>query len=139
MQRPLPPVKKWIITIPNDGTFELMDSTRLMGRYVIRELYLKELAKKAEVSIGSKLEIVDPKGIKKDLDYYAIVKIENPSTYTIYGVFERGYAGIRILAMSPPEMIEKTPSEILEIFDAPILGNTKTRNHIWVSPTFSLK
>jgi hypothetical protein len=73
------------------------------------------------------------------MDYYAVVKIENPNSTPIYGVFERGYAGIRILAMSPPEMITKSPTEILEIFDAPILGNTKSKNHIWVSPTFPLK
>jgi hypothetical protein len=139
MQRPPLPEKKWTITIPNEGTHELLDSTRLMGRYVIRELYLKELAKKASVSIGKDLVIIDPKGIKKDLDYYAVVKIETPNSPTIYGIFERGYAGIRILAMSPSDMVAKSPTEILEIFDAPILSNIKSKNYIWVSPTFSLK
>ncbi|MHA1918065.1 MAG: hypothetical protein ACTSUV_07135 [Candidatus Ranarchaeia archaeon] len=137
------PKREWKVKLPKEEEITFIDSTRLMGRYVIRDLYLQELSKRGSVITTTDFSIIGPDGLNKALEYYAIVKYEkiplSKINEPIYGIFEKGYAGIRLLAMYPSELIDRDPMEILNIIDEPIVGNKKIKSWILVTPDFPLK
>jgi hypothetical protein len=77
-----------------------------------------------------------PGGVKKAEDYYALVKIDHPTIGDIAALYEKGYAGVRIVALHPDNLINKNAPEILDIFETAL--KEKMKSWLWLTANFPL-
>ncbi|MHA1840100.1 MAG: hypothetical protein ACTSYO_09130, partial [Candidatus Ranarchaeia archaeon] len=116
------------------------DVTSFMGRYVIRKVYLSQLAMYATTLRVLDLEFLGPNNKKKAPEYYAAVQFK-PSTQEKFGaIYELGYSGYRIVAVAPQSIADtKDAIQILSLFDQGLERGCDWQPSIWCVPDFKLE
>ena len=133
-------VKEWQVTSEDRGLeMTFYDVTGFMGRYVIRKVFLSQLATYATTLRFPDLKISGPNNAKKAAEYYAIVEFKPKDQAMIRGIYEIGYSGYRIVAISPKSLVESGDAiKILSLFDQGLEKGCDWQPTIWCIPDFNL-
>ncbi len=131
--------KIWYVKSEDRGLeLQFHDVISFMGRYVIRRYYVNQLASFATVLKLPDITFTGPEDRKKAPEYYALVRYKPTSNPPFGAIYEVGYAGLRIVAVTKELAETEDAIQILALFDDGLEKGKVWDPSIWCSPDFNL-